>query len=41
MLATKADDLEPHIFENFSGERDELLKTMIASAGIPGVTQSL
>ena len=41
MLATKTNGLEPHIFENFSGERDELLKTMIASAGIPGITQEL
>lgn len=35
MLATKTAGLEPHIFENFSGQREELMRTMIASAGIP------
>ena len=35
MLATKTAGLEPHIFENFSGERKELMEAMIASAGIP------
>ncbi|MBP7806825.1 hypothetical protein KA057_04020 [Candidatus Gracilibacteria bacterium] len=39
MLATKTAGLEPHIFENFSGEREELMKAMIASAGIPWITQ--
>jgi hypothetical protein len=41
MLATRREDFEPHIFENFSGERTELLDAMVASAGIPGITQKL
>ena len=39
MLATKTNGLEPHIFEDFSGAKEELLNAMIASAGIPGITQ--
>lgn len=39
ILATNKEKWIPHIFENFSGEREELMKAMIASAGIPAVTQ--
>ncbi len=39
MLATNKEKWIPHIFEDFSGERDDLMKAMIASAGIPTITQ--
>ncbi len=39
MLATNESKWTPHIFENFSGEKEELMETMIASAGIPVITQ--